>query len=111
MSQVIDKPLKTQLTIEELQVRADVLLKRMGIDAGRIHHASAYEKKDRDGQFIRVFLKGTTDENMFANIYLNDDATASFTLSNSKTSQTLNEQQFVEILPLLTVKERKSSAF
>lgn len=53
-----------------------------------------------------------TDENMFANIYLNDDATASFTLSNKKTSQTLSEEQFVQCLPLLrTDRVKMSSSF
>lgn len=112
MSAVVDTPIKTKLTVEELQVRADTLLKRVGVTAAQIHHAAAYQKKTEDGVFIRVFLKGITDENMFANIYLNDDATASFTLSNKKTSQTLSEEQFVQCLSLLrTDRVKMSSSF
>lgn len=112
MSTVVDKPIKTKLTIEELQVRADALFKRLGVGKEQIHHASAYNKKSGDGVFIRVFLNGITDENKFANIYLNDDAKASFTLSNSRESQTLSEEQFIECLPLLrTDRKPMSSSF
>lgn len=48
MSTVVDTPIKTKLTVEELQVRADTLLKRVGVTADQIHHAAAYQKKSED---------------------------------------------------------------
>lgn len=57
MNEVKDEKLETQLSVEEMQVRADALLKRMGITAKHIHMAKVYSRKESDSKFIRIFMQ------------------------------------------------------
>lgn len=75
---VKDKPFDTKLSVEEMSSRANGLFARFSISPDDIYGVYVRTNGQTGDQFIQVLLNGLTEDNKFLQIYLNDNATASF---------------------------------